>query len=261
MKHGTAEYAEIAERHTILRCQVGSGVHGTAIAGTDDRDEMGICVEPARYVVGLRKFEQYVFRTQPEGVRSGPGDLDLTVYGLRKWMALALGGNPTVLLPLFVPDDEIVVTTGLGQALREEVPEFVLSRLTGHHFLGYLRSQRDRLVYPERGKATNRPELIDVYGFDVKFAGHMVRLGLQGVELLETGKITLPMPEPWRTWIVDLRQGRHSKDEALAVADDMEARLTRLIETSHLPPRPDAERADRWLVDAYSAVWAGDSAS
>ena len=36
-------------------------------------------------------------RTQPEGVRSGPGDLDLIVYSLRKWMRLALTGNPTVL--------------------------------------------------------------------------------------------------------------------------------------------------------------------
>lgn len=32
----------------ILRVQVGSGVHGTSISGQDDRDEMGICLEPAR---------------------------------------------------------------------------------------------------------------------------------------------------------------------------------------------------------------------
>ena len=27
----------------ILRVQVGSGVHGTAVSGQDDRDEMGLC--------------------------------------------------------------------------------------------------------------------------------------------------------------------------------------------------------------------------
>jgi hypothetical protein len=31
----------IAEAGMILRVQVGSGVHGTAVAGQDDRDEMG----------------------------------------------------------------------------------------------------------------------------------------------------------------------------------------------------------------------------
>ncbi len=31
---------------TILRCEVGSGAHGIATEGKDDRDEMGICIEP-----------------------------------------------------------------------------------------------------------------------------------------------------------------------------------------------------------------------
>ncbi len=39
----------------ILRTQVGSGVHGTAISGQDDRDEMGICLEPPEYVTGLAR--------------------------------------------------------------------------------------------------------------------------------------------------------------------------------------------------------------
>jgi hypothetical protein len=53
----------------ILRVQVGSGVHGTSIAGQDDRDEMGICLESWPFVTGLGRvssgvgppvvFEQY----------------------------------------------------------------------------------------------------------------------------------------------------------------------------------------------------------
>jgi uncharacterized protein len=37
----------------ILRVQVGSGVHGTSITGQDDRDEMGLCLEPPQFVTGL----------------------------------------------------------------------------------------------------------------------------------------------------------------------------------------------------------------
>lgn len=256
MKHGTPELREIADKHTIFRCQVGSGLHGTAIAGTDDRDEMGICVEPARYVIGLRRFDQYVYRTQPEGVRSGHGDLDLTVYGLRKWMRLALDGNPTILLSLFVPASEIVTITDLGRDLLNGGPAFILSRQAGHRFLGYLRSQRDRMIAHPNGKHTNRPELIALHGFDTKFAGHMIRLGVQGVELLETGTISLPMPEPWRSLIVDIRQGKHSKEETLAIASDLETRLEKLIATSVLPEHPGRDQADRWLVKAYSHTWA-----
>ncbi|MEV7008542.1 nucleotidyltransferase domain-containing protein [Streptosporangium sp. NPDC051022] len=256
MKHGGPDFQEIADKHTIFRCQVGSGLHGTAITGTDDRDEMGICVEPAAYVVGLRRFDQYVYRTQPEGVRSGHGDLDLTVYSLRKWMRLALDGNPTVLLSLFVPASEIVTITDLGRELIAEGPGFILSRQAGHRFLGYLRSQRDRMVEHPNGKRTNRPELIAQHGFDTKFAGHMIRLGVQGVELLEHGTITLPMPEPWRSLIIDIRKGGHTKEEALGIAADLEARLEKLIADSPLPESPDGDRADQWLIKAYTRTWA-----
>ncbi|RSM67518.1 nucleotidyltransferase [Kibdelosporangium aridum] len=252
MKHSSPQFAAIAARSTILRVQVGSGVHGTAIQGQDDRDEMGICVEPPEYVIGLERFEQYIFRTQPEGHRSGPGDLDLIVYSLRKWVRLALQGNPTVLLPLFVPENEIVEIDELGRELRAK-PEIVLSRQAGMRFIGYLRSQRAGMLGVKRH--TNRPELIEKYGFDAKYAMHMVRLGVQGVELLETGKITLPIPEPWLTWLRDLRQGKHTKDEALAAADELEAKLEKLITSSPLPERPDRDLANAWLQQAYQRVW------
>jgi RNA repair pathway DNA polymerase beta family len=58
----------IAEPTTILRGLVGSSVHGLVLSGTDDRDEMGVCVEPRRYIVGFGKFEQWVYRS-PLNVR------------------------------------------------------------------------------------------------------------------------------------------------------------------------------------------------
>ncbi|MCT2582356.1 nucleotidyltransferase domain-containing protein [Actinophytocola gossypii] len=253
-KHSSAEKADIAKRFTILRTQVGSGVHGVSIDDQDDRDEMGICVEPAEYVVGLRRFEQYEYRTQPFGHRSGPGDLDLIVYSLRKWMRLALQGNPTVLLPLFVPDTEVVEIDRHGRYLRAH-PELVLSRQAGERFVGYLRSQRDQLLGLKGRKHTNRPELVERFGFDTKFAYHMVRLGVQGVELLTDAHVTLPMPDEWRTWLRELRRGEHTKEEALAAADDLEARLLTLLDTSHLPPKPDHTAADAWLIDVYRSTW------
>src|SRR5688572_31106775 len=40
---------------------------------------------------------------------------------------------------------------------------------------------------------SHRPELEEMYGFDTKYAMHMLRLGFQGVELLTTGRLNLPM--------------------------------------------------------------------
>ncbi|WP_394855425.1 hypothetical protein [Rhodococcus cercidiphylli] len=78
--HGSEQHRLIAEENTVMRGQVGSGLHGVTIVGRDDRDDMGLCIEPPEYVIGNEKFEQYQFRIQPEGVGSGVGDLDLVVY-------------------------------------------------------------------------------------------------------------------------------------------------------------------------------------
>lgn len=255
--HGRKDQWEVASAGEILRVLVGSGVHGTSIDGYDDRDEMGICLEPPDYVCGLRVFEQYIYRSQPEGHRSGVGDLDLTIYSARKWLRLAMDGNPTVLIPFFVPEEHILTTSDAGESILRLAPA-VLSRKAGHRYLGYLRAQRDRLLEIRGGRHTNRPELVEQYGFDTKYAMHMVRLGLQGVELLQTGTVTLPIPEPSRTWLIELRRGEHTKEDALDAAAVCETRLVDLIETSDLRPEADTATVNAWLVDCHLHWWAHD---
>src|SRR5688500_12507131 len=84
----------IAENGCILPAGVGSTVHGLSNPGADGRAELGVCVEAPESVLGLRPFEHWVYRTQAEGVPSGPGDLDLTIFGLRKYCRLAIKGSP-----------------------------------------------------------------------------------------------------------------------------------------------------------------------
>lgn len=242
-----SETKAIAERGTILRCEVGSGVHGLAIKGKDDRDEMGVCIEPPEYVIGLKHFEQYIYRDQPEGVRSQPGDLDLTIYSLRKWMSLALKGNPSIILLLFAPP---IVETPLGKELRELVP-YIASKEAGHRFLGYLESQKQRLLR-ERGTAhiPNRGDK------DAKYASHMLRLGYQGVEYLRTGRISLPMPETERTICRDIKMGKGSLDDALNLAGILAREIRDLIdEPGGLPDHPDRDFIDGWLITAYERHW------
>jgi len=205
----------------ILRVQVGSGVHGTSVSGQDDRDEMGVCLEPPQFVTGLARvpsgtggegpsarFEQYERHTawdRPGDLanRSGAGDLDVIIYSARKWARLALAGNPTVLLVLFVPDEEVVFRNQAGAELAANAQRFV-SRLAAGRFLGYLKAQKAAMT-GQAGAHTNRPELVAVHGYDTKYAMHALRLGLQGTELLTTGRITLPVPEPDRAYLRSVR--------------------------------------------------------
>lgn len=245
---------QIARDGLVLLTRVGSTVHGVTVGDQDDEDQLGICVEPRETVIGLDRFDQWEYRSQPVGARSGPGDLDCTVYSLRKWIGLASRGNPSVLVPLFVPVTDVYYADWVGVELRSR-PDLVLSREAGHRFLGYMRSQRLKLL-GERGGSTNRPELIERYGFDTKFAYHMLRLGYQGIELLETGRFTLPMPEPHRSWLRALRVGEHTRNETLKLASELEYELARLIRSSSLPERCNRVALNTFLIEAHETHWA-----
>ena len=255
---------EIVERGTILRATVGSTVHGLYYGGQDDRDEMAVFIEPPEFLLGLARakgirgglygFEHFVERTQPEGVRSGPGDLDLVAYSLRKDVRLALEGHPTILLMLFVPDESILVHTKLGEELRALRPS-ILSQRAGRGYLGYLGGQTERLLGARGQKRVNRPELVDAHGYDTKYAMHAARLGYQGIELLEEGFVTLPLPEPERSRVMAIRTGERSFEEAIAEIEDVEVRLKDALERTHLPAAPDKVAVDNFLVHAYRRGW------
>jgi predicted nucleotidyltransferase len=105
----------------ILRVEVGSSAYGTSVTGTDDFDMMGIIVPTKENVLGLNQFEHKIYRTAAEregriDARSGPGDIDMTWYSLRKFVGLARKGNPSILMGFFAP---IIQVTVSGQKLRE----------------------------------------------------------------------------------------------------------------------------------------------
>jgi hypothetical protein len=131
-----AGFRHVAEPNLILRATVGSTAHGLHLAGTDDRDEMGVCIEPPEYVIGLERFEQWIHRSAEErewrDARSGtgrrgrtppsrPGDLDPVVSGLRTYARLAAAGNPTVLVLLHA---EPLYATEAGRELQRRADLF-----------------------------------------------------------------------------------------------------------------------------------------
>ena len=118
--------------------------------------EMGVCIEPPEYILGLRRFEHCVARTQPEGSPSGPGDVDLTIYGLRKFALLASKGSPTVLLLFFVRGDDVLEQSELGAAMQAMAPAFLSAR-TGRAFLGYLNAQARNLRHLREVRAGTVP--------------------------------------------------------------------------------------------------------
>lgn len=108
----------------------------------------------------------------------------------------------------------------------------------------------------EVGAHTNRPELVAEHGYDTKYAMHALRLGIQGIELLTTGRISLPIPEPHRGFLRSVRRGEVALAEVLVALDDVEQQLITQQDSSAVPAEPDRRWVDDWLHRSYLAHWA-----
>jgi len=249
----------MAEANTILRVPAGSNLHGLSIPGTDDSDEVGICIESIEHAIGFSEFEQYIYRTaaEREGRHDAPsqhGDLDLTIFSLRKFLRLAMQGNPQILQCLFVPFSLCLQRDARGAQLQDLAP-LIVSRAAGHRYLGYLEAQRQRLLGERGQKKTNRPELEAKHGYDTKYAMHILRLGFQGVELMSTGKLTLPMPEKDRAFVYAVRLGDVPMQDALTKAGELERQIKDLLDDAPVPAEPAREEIEAWMVNMYFQNW------
>lgn len=261
---GGLEYGDrdVALRGEILRTVVGSGVHGIAIEGTDDHDELGIFIEPEEWVLGpVVHREDFIWRSQPEGARSAPGDTDLVMYSLAKYLRLAVKGNPTVLLPLFAPEELVLQSSALGDELRS-IREAFLSQQAIERFLGYMRSQHERMLGQSKRNVPNRPELVARYGWDVKYGSHALRLAYQGHEIAIAGTLTLPMPAESRARVFAVKRGEVPRDEVSAEITKLGQETRQLLVEGRtaLPERPDLDRITHFAVTVQRAFWAQDQA-
>src|SRR5688572_19834939 len=119
-------------------------------------------------------------RTQPDGVRSGPGDIDRTLHSLRRFVRLAASGNPSILMALWAP---VEYATNEGRELQSLGNAFV-GRHVIPRYRGYMQSQAMRLLglrgggHGRRGGG-GREQLIEAHGYDTKYAMHC---GVDAVE-------------------------------------------------------------------------------
>lgn len=151
----------------ILLVEVGSTAHGTGIAGGEDHDETAVVIETPEQVFNTPGLKNKMERTQPEGSRSGPGDVDRQIYSLRNFISLCTAGNPSIQLVLYAP---VIETTPLGKELRNQAHSF-LGRHIIPKYRGYMKGQVMRMQglkasgHGKRGGG-KREELIAEHGYD-----------------------------------------------------------------------------------------------
>ena len=243
---------------TVLVVEVGSTAHGTGLPGGEDHDEIGVVVEEPVDVLGLRGdgLRSVMQRTQPEGARSGPGDTDRTLHSLRRFVRLAVSGNPSIMMCFWAP---VLQATTEGDELRAMGGAFV-GRHVIPRYRGYMQAQAQRLLGLRgavRGKrgGGRREELVSAHGYDTKYAMHCARLGFQGLELLTTGRLQLPIQGEPAEWLRAVRRGEVTFADWWYRALDLDTQLQALSEDDTINVGPDRDRIESWTVNTYLRRW------
>lgn len=231
----------------------GSELHGAKLKGTDDHDIYGVFVEPPEKVLGLDIEEHFVWSTSGTERRNGPGDVDVTLYGLRKFAGLACKGNPSVLHFLFAENLAAVEPKmDTWQHVLDRRRDF-LARSHYKQFLGYANAQLARMV-GERSRKVNRPELVLQHGFDTKFAMHVIRILVECEDLLSTGWITLPSPE--KEMLIQIRKGELTQEWVMRDAEGRIQHIKELATNSTcLPETIDRRMVSRLIAELYREHW------
>lgn len=226
----------------------GSQLHGAKLQGRDDTDWYGVYVEPPEHAIGLESFDHFIF---PTGGRPGGNqtqDVDVCLYSLRKCARLAAKGNPSVLHFLFAKPE---FTTPLWQTFVSDPVPF-LAKTHIKAFVGFAKDQLHQLL-KQKSRDVNRPGLEKEYGYDTKFAMHLIRLYGEGKELMERGCITLPRPNFEE--LIAIRHGKYTLQEIQDLARHLEQQALVASERSTLPETVDRAEVSRRVVRAYLTHW------
>lgn len=195
---------------------------------------------------GLQKqrFAQYQqHHIEDKQAMNGFGRMyDMSIYSIVKYFQLVMENNPNMIDSLYTPIDCIVHITQIGQMVRDNRDMF-LHKGCWHKFRGYAYAQLSKIK--AKSKESKRYWMIEKYGYDCKFAYHVVRLVLEVEQILTEGTIDLRRNSDV---LKAIRNGEWSESKLKSWFNEKEASLEPLYHASQLPYKPDQNKVKALLL-------------
>lgn len=228
-----------------------------------DADVVGVCVPPKRYLWPKGEIQGFstpgprfdVWQRHHVDTTGQWGDrksADFAIYSIAKFCRLAMDNNPNAVDILFAPEDCILVSSQAWGVIRDSRRIF-LHKGSYHKFRGYAHSQLAKIRTKDDlgniDKIGNRRAIIERYGYDTKFAYHVVRLALECEQILVGGDLDLRRD---REMYKAVRRGEWTLDELKAWWARYEPHLDGLYRSSQLPHSADEGAIKDLLVRAIS---------
>lgn len=219
---------------------------------TSDIDIYGWCI-PNKEIVfphlqgKIANFDETFERfdqLQRHHINWNAKEYDVTIFNIVKYFQLCMDNNPNMIDTLYVPEHCVIHSSDIGRKVRLHRSWF-LHKGCFHKLRGYAFSQLKKAK--EKNPEGKRKAIVDKYGFDVKFASHVVRLSDECEQLLTQGDMDVTrsceMQKAIRRGempLADIEKWFHAK----------ELELEKLYHnTTALPYSPDVDRLRTLLLE------------
>ncbi len=229
--------------NTCYLSQMGSIAY--AVSGdASDIDVYGVCFPPKDNLFptlagdipgfGTQKQRFEVWQQHHIKTRDGAKEYDFSVYSIVKFFQLCMENNPNMVDSLFTPRRCVLHISGAFEPAREQRKLF-LHKGSFHKFKGYAYSQLAKIRSKDSSANPKRQESINLYGYDVKHAYHVVRLACEAEQILVEGDLDL---ERNREQLKAIRRGEWSLEYLERWFQEKERQLEQLAADSPLPAKP-----------------------
>ncbi|NQZ10691.1 MAG: nucleotidyltransferase domain-containing protein [Algicola sp.] len=197
---------------------------------------------------GFQHYQKH--HIQDAQANGGKGrEYDVTVYAIAKYFRLLSENNPNIIDSLFVPHNCVLHCTPIGAMVRDRRTLF-LHKGCWPKFKGYAYGQIKKIR--SKTPVGKRKAIVDEFGYDVKFAYHVVRL-LNEVEqiMLEHDLDLQRNAEQLKA----IRRGEWTLDRLEQFFVQKEQHLETLYSNCDLPAKPPMDAIRQLLLDCLEQYY------
>lgn len=238
-------------QYLTLMGSVAYGVSGD----TSDMDLYGFAIPPKDMVFPhlrgeilgfgnqIQRFEQ--FQQHHINEKDYGKVYDINIYSIIKFFQLVMDNNPNMIDSLFTPQVCVIKSTKIAEHVRDNRKLF-LHKGSWHRFKGYAYQQMHKMRIKDPDETSKRYESIQKYGYDVKFAYHIVRLLNEVEQILVEGDLDLQRNNDQ---LKAIRRGEWSMAQIEQYFYDKEKGLEQVYLDSALPKYPRESEIKKVLME------------
>lgn len=234
---------------------MGSEAYGVS-NGTSDKDVYGVVIPPkdlvfphlAGYIDGFGRQRQRFDVWQQHHIVHNEKSYDFSVYSIVRYFHLCMENNPNMIDSLFVPRRCIFHITQSFEVVRENRKLF-LHKGCFHKLKGYAYAQLAKI---QNKKPSNevRAETVEKYGYDTKYAYHLVRLLNECEQILSSHDLDL---EQNNEMLKSIRRGEWELKRIEEYFQTKEKSLDILHASSTLRNSPNEDEIKNLLLNCLEA--------